>query len=63
MTCETCKFSVDMRCRRYPPQLYVQTMKDGYGNAYDQDTSDWPMVGKTTWCGEYSAALAKEVVK
>jgi hypothetical protein len=56
MTCETCKFQRDNRCRRYPPQIYIQTMRDGYQNTWEQETSDWPMVGDKGWCGEYSEA-------
>lgn len=56
MTCETCKFHLDGRCRRYPPQVYIRTVRDGYQNTWEEETSDWPMVTPAGWCGEYSAA-------
>lgn len=39
-------------CRRYPPQVYVDTVET-YGSSSTDPYAISPMVSKDDWCGEW----------
>lgn len=59
MSCENCRFFLNKRCHRYPPQLWCSTEQDNcsYSTAF-------PEVEKDDWCGEWrSNALSRYFVE
>jgi hypothetical protein len=73
MSCETCKFWLEVDChadfigkavatwgicRRYPPRVFDGSGADtGYGFESDAP-GGWPVTDGTDWCGEFVVADA-----
>lgn len=59
--CETCKFQVDLTCRRYPPvaSVIVMPVKSPLGqmSMNPMTVCAWPSIQEDFWCGEYAPAL------
>ena len=47
--CENCRFHKEGDCRRYPPQVGVDSACEHTGNVF----YTFPRVLKNEWCGEY----------
>ena len=58
-TCRNCKFVHEEKkglyheCRRYPPQIISEVLTNGAGNIATDLLTEWPVVYKEEWCGEW----------
>ena len=48
-SCIDCKFYFEGDCRRFPPQVWGETLSE-YSCSY---RCNFPEVGKNDWCGEF----------